>query len=349
MPGGARGAVALIAVTAAMLAAAAAPEAGAAPPVGSCVQPGYRCVPNGRWREAATNTDEHCTWTYNVSWGDGDTSFFVPAPGDEGHADHRYDVAVHHLYKVVIDIPLGFSTDPNVKCTGGRYTHRIEIPGPAINPCVPARGTKPPACYARGVKSGSSLLDQVPRLGRSTLDFLLLSDIRTLRRAKTSTRQEGLIVASYLIPQDRLGALGNSALSRLGKKSGPRVLDGLLAAEAKLATKGDRGAIAPSFRTASAQDALTAALLKDPFGHWIGRLDGDAYVVDLTAPRARDLFRQLARLGETAVTQRRATQVLLSKLPNGDHAEFTTAGPALRYFSAAAARWTSFRFAPLVP
>ncbi|MFL5780640.1 MAG: hypothetical protein ACJ760_04940 [Thermoleophilaceae bacterium] len=348
MPGGVRGAVALVVLAAAIVLAAGA-DAGAAPTVGSCVQPGYRCVPNGRWREAATNTDERCTWTYNVAWGDGHTSFFVPAPGDEGHSDHQYDVAVHHLYNVVITIPLGFSKDPNVKCTGGRYTHRVEIPGPAINPCVPARGGKPPACYARGIKSGASLLDQVPRLGRSTLDFLLLDDIRTLRKVKTSARQAGQILASYLIPQASLRILDDADLSRLGKKSGSSVLDRLLAAEAKLVTKGDRAAIAPSFRTSSAQDAVTQALLKDQFGHWLGRLDGGVYVVDLTAGRARDLFRQLSRLGQTAVTQRGATQVLLSTLPNGDRAEFTTAGPTMRYFSASSAKWTSFRFAPLVP
>src|SRR4051812_18606425 len=113
MPGAARGVIALTAVAAAMLIAAVA-DAGAAPTVGSCVQPGYRCVSNGRWRESATNGDERCTWTYNVDWGDGDTSFFVPAPGHKGHADHSYDIAVHHLYKIVIDIPLGVSKDPDV-------------------------------------------------------------------------------------------------------------------------------------------------------------------------------------------------------------------------------------------
>src|SRR3954447_6534372 len=107
MPGGARGAVTLFVVAVAML-AVAVQEAGAAVPMGSCVQPGYRCVANGRWRESATNTNPRCTWTYNVSWGDGAKSFFVPAPGDEGHADHRFDSTVHHLFRVVIDIPLGF-------------------------------------------------------------------------------------------------------------------------------------------------------------------------------------------------------------------------------------------------
>lgn len=346
MPGGARGAVALIVLAAAMPAVAAG-DAGAAPPVGSCVQPGYRCVPTGRWREAATNNDERCTWTYNVAWGDGAKSFFVPAPGEEGHADHRYDIGVHHLYKVVIDIPLGFSKDPNVKCTGGRYTHRIEIPGPAINPCVPARRTKPPSCYSRGIKSGAPLLDQVPRLGGSTRDFLLLSDIRTLRKAKSSAREEGLIVASYLVPQKRLPVLDAAALTRLGKRSGPKVLDGLLAAEAKLVLKGDRSAITPSFRTEAAQEALTHALLKEVDGGWTGTVDGDARVLALTPARARDLFRELTRLGETAVVQRGATQVLLSDLPNGDRAEFTTAGPTLRYFTAALSSWTSFRFLPV--
>jgi hypothetical protein len=345
MPGGARGAVALTAVAAVVLVCAAGAGAGAALPMGTCVQPGYHCVPNGRWRESATNTDQRCTWTYNVSWGDGATSFFVPAPGDEGHADHHYDVASHHLFKVVIDIPLGFTSDPNVRCTGGRYTHLVEVPGPAVKPCVPARGAKPPKCQVRGIRSGSPLLDQVPRLGRATLDFLVLSDIRVLRRPSSSAREEGLIVASYLVPQRRLGVLGDRALTRLGAKAGQKVLDGLLAAEARLVTKGDRGAIAPSFRTAEAQSALTRALLKDAGGRWIGTSDGDSRVVELTASGARDLFRQLSRLGDTVETRRGATTVSLAELPNGDRAEFTTAGPALRYFTAASGAWTSFRFA----
>jgi hypothetical protein len=343
MPGGARGAVAFFAVAAAML-VAAVPDAGAAVPMGSCVQPGYRCVPNGRWREAATNTDPRCTWTYNVSWGDGDKDFFVPAPGHEGHADHLYDSAVHHLFKVVIDIPLGVSSDPNVKCTGGRYTHRVEIPGPAIRPCVPARRTKASECQSRGIKSGSPLLDQAPRLGRATLDFLLLDDIRALRRAKTGAREEGLRIASWLVPQKRLPVLDSAALTQLGKLSGAKVHDGLLAAEAKLVLKGDRGAIAPSFRTKAAQEALTHALLKEVDGSWTGTVDGEARVLALTPVRARDLFRELTRLGETAVLQRGPTQVLVSELPNGDRAEFTTAGPTLRYLTAASAGWTSFRF-----
>jgi hypothetical protein len=339
---GARGASALIVVAAALAVVAAG--AGAATPVGSCVQPGYHCVRDGAWREAATSTDPRCTWTYDVSWGDGDSSSFVVRPNRDGHADHRYDTSLHHLYKILIDIPLGLSSDPNVKCNGGRYSELVEIPGPAIRPCVPARHTKPPACRLRGIKSGPSLLDQAPHLGRATLDFLMLADIRTLRRAKPSAREEGLIIASYLIPQARLSVLGDSALARLGSKAGPNVLDALLAAEAKLVTTGARDAIGPSFRTPEAQGALTNALLKERDGRWIGQSDGDALVVDLTASRARDLFRQLSRLGQTAVTQRGATTVLVSALPNGDRAEFSTAGPSLRYLVARSGRWTSFRF-----
>src|SRR4051794_303325 len=137
MPGGVRGAVALVVLAAAIVLAAGA-DTVAAPTTGSCVQPGYSCVPNGRWQEAATNTDERCTWTYNVAWGDGHTSFFVPAPGDEGHADHQYDVAGHHLYKGGITIPPGVSKDPDGKGTRGRDTHRPGGPRPASHPRVPA-------------------------------------------------------------------------------------------------------------------------------------------------------------------------------------------------------------------
>lgn len=343
MPGGARGVIALIAVAAAIVAAVAG-DAVAAPATGTCVQPGYSCVPTGRWRESATNPDQRCTWTYNVDWGDGAKSFFVPAPGEEGHADHRYDIAVHHLYKVAIDVPLGISTDPDLRCTGGRYAHRVEIPGPAIVPCVPARRTKPPSCYPLGVASGSPLLDQVPRLGRSTLDFLLLSDIRALRKSTTSDWRAGLIAASYLVPQKRLPVLTDSALTRLGKSTRAKLLAGLLPAEAKLVLKGDRSGVAPSFRSAAAQEALTRALLKEANGDWIGTADGTVRSVVTTTARARDLFRQLTRLGNTAVLQRGGTEVVVSELPNGDRAEFTSAGPSMRYFTAATAAWTSFRF-----
>jgi hypothetical protein len=340
---GARAALALTAVLATLALSSA--SASAATPVGSCVQPGYHCVRDGAWREGAASTDPRCTWTYDVNWGDGDSSSFVVRPGRDGHADHGYDTSLHHLYKIVIDIPLGLSSDPKLKCTGGHYSDLVEVPGPAVKPCVPARHTKPPACQVRGIKSGPSLLDQVPRLGRATLDFLILSDIRTLRKASSSAREEGLIIASYLIPQARVSLLGDNALARLGSHAGPKVFDALLAAEAKLATTGARGAIESSFRTPDAQRALTKALLHEADGRWIGRNDGDAFVVDLSSERARDLFRQLSRLGETATTQRGSTTVLLSDLPNGDRAEYTTAGPAMRYLDAASGKWVTFRFA----
>jgi hypothetical protein len=339
---GVRGAVALTAVLVTLALAAAG--AGAATPVGSCVQPGYHCVSEGRWREAVVSTDPKCKWTYDVDWGDGASSSFVSKLNVQVHVDHRYDTAHHHLYKIVIDVPPGVSTDPDHKCRGGRYTERVEIPGPAVKPCVPARGTAPPACKPLGVKTGSSLLDQVPRLGRTTLDFLLMGDIRELRKAKPNARLDGLILASYLIPQLRLGVLGDRALARLGSRAGPKVLEGLLAAEAKLVTTGDREAITSSFRTSAAQTALTNALLKESDGRWIGRAEAEAVVVDLTANRARDLFRQVSRLGDTATIQRGSTTVLVSALPNDDRAEFTTAGPTMRYFAAASGKWTTFRF-----
>src|SRR3712207_1845695 len=112
---GARGAVALVVVAAALT---AAPAASGAPNPGSCVQPGYRCSYDGRWREAASNTEPRCTWTYDVDWGDGASSSFVVRPGRVGHVDHEFDTSRHGLFRIVIDIPQGVSSDPKLTCTG---------------------------------------------------------------------------------------------------------------------------------------------------------------------------------------------------------------------------------------
>jgi hypothetical protein len=168
-------------------------------------------------------------------------------------------------------------------------------------------------------------------------------DIRTLRKAKPSAREMGLMIASYLVPQGRLQVLADSALARLGSRAGRKVLKKLLAAEAALATTGDRDGIEPSFRNPDAQQALTTALLKDRAGRWIGRADGDARIVDLSPKGAGDLHRRLSRLGDTTSISRGGTTVSVSNLPNGDVAQYTTAGPTMRYL--AAGEWTTFRFA----
>ena len=340
MPLGARGAFALVAVSATLTVAGA--DASAAIPAGTCVQPGYHCSYDGLWREGASNNEPRCTWTYNVDWGDGAGSSFVVRPNREAHVDHEYDTSRHRLYRVAIEVPQGVSSDPKLTCTGGRYVDLVEIPGPNVRPCVPARRTKPPDCHRRGIGSGPPLLDQVPKLGRGTLDFLVLADIRTFRRAQASAREMGLIIASYLVPQSRLRVLSDRALARLGSSSMRKILRKLLAAEAKLTTTGDRDGIEPSFRTPDAQQALTNALLKDREGRWIGRDDGTAQVVDLTPKAAGELHRRLSRLGDTTSISRGPTTVSVSNLPNGDLVEYTTAGPTMRYLTAG--QWTAFRF-----
>jgi hypothetical protein len=337
---GARGAVALVAVSATL--AVAGPDRALAIPAGTCVQPGYHCAYDGLWREAASNDEPRCTWTYNVDWGDGKASSFVVRPGREGHVDHEYDTSRHRLYRIVIDVPQGVSSDPKLKCTGGRYVDLVEIPGPNVRPCVPARRTKPPDCHRRGIGSGPPLLDQVPKLSRATLDFLVLADIRTFRRAQASARDVGLIIASYLVPQSRLPVLSDRALARLGSSSMQKVLRKLLAAEATLTTTGERDGIEPSFRTPDAQVALTNALLKDRAGRWIGRAEGAARTVALSPRAAGELHGRLTRLGDTTSITRGSNTISLSTLPNGDLVEYTTAGPTMRY--SAAGRWTAFRF-----
>jgi hypothetical protein len=337
---GARGAVALVAVSAALTFAPAG--ASGAAPVGSCVQLGYHCSYDGRWREAASNTEPRCTWTYNVDWGDGTASSFIVRPNRTAQVDHEFDTARHGLYRVAIDVPQGVSTDPKLTCTGGRYVDLVEVPGPGITPCVPARRTRPPDCRRRGIKGGSPLLDQVPGLGRRTLDLLVLSDIRALRRAKAGAHEVGLILASYVVPQRRLSVLADGALTRLGSTAGRKVLRKLLAAEAALVTAGDRDGLEPSFRSRDVQDVLTNALLRDQSGHFVGRAAGDALVLDLSPKEAGDLYRRLSRLGDTTSITRGPTTVSVSTLPNGDLVEYTTAGPTMRYL--AAGEWTTFRF-----
>ncbi|HKP89518.1 MAG TPA: hypothetical protein VJT75_06030 [Thermoleophilaceae bacterium] len=337
---GARGAVALVAVSAAL--AFAGSEASAAP-AGTCVQTGYHCSYDGLWREAASNTEPRCTWTYNVDWGDGTASSFIVRPNRDAHVDHRYRTSRHGIFRVVIDVPQGVSSDPKLTCTGGHYVDLVEVPGPAVRPCVPARRTRPPDCDRRGVKGGSPLLDQVPSMKRSTLDFLLLADIRTFRKAQASAREMGEVIASYLVPQSRLSVVTRSALARLGSGSAKRVLRNLTAAEAALVTAGDRDAIEPSFRSAEAQDVLTGALLKDRSGRWLGREDGVARTIDLSPKAAGELYRRLSRLGDTTSISRGPTTVSVSNLPNGDIVQYSTAGPSMRYLAAGV--WTTFRFA----
>ena len=336
---GARGAVALVAVSAALTVPAG--DAGAAIPAGTCVQPGYHCSYDGLWREAASNTEPRCTWTYNVDWGDGTASSFIVRPNREAHVDHEYGTSRHGIYRIVIEVPQGVSTDPELTCTGARYVDLVEVPGPAVRPCVPARPTRPPDCQRRGIKGGSPLLDQVPRLRRGTLDFLVLADIRTLRRTR-SAREAGLVLATWLVPRERLAVLSDRALARLGSRAGRKVLRKLIAAEAALVTDGDRDGIEPSFRNRDAQEALTNALLRDRAGRFVGRPAGDARVLDLSPSGAEDLYRRLSRLGDTTSISRGTTTVSVSTLLNGDLVQYTTAGPTLRYL--AAGEWTTFRF-----
>ena len=82
--------------------------------------------------------------------------------------------------------------------------------------------------------------------------------------------------------------------------------------------------------------------MKDRAGRWIGREDADARIVDLSPKGADELYRRLSRLGDTTSISRGGTTVSVSNLPNGDVAQYTTAGPTLRYL--AAGEWTTFRF-----
>lgn len=77
---------------------------------------------------SVTNTSSICTWTYNIAWGDGDSSSFVSTPGSTQSATHKY--LRSGFYTITVDIPPGSSSDPNRACGSLIEQHLVEVPGP---------------------------------------------------------------------------------------------------------------------------------------------------------------------------------------------------------------------------
>ena len=91
---------------------------------------------------SVTNTSTMCTWTYNIAWGDGNSSSIVSTPGSTKSATHQY--LSSGFYTVTVNVPPGSSSDPNITCGTLTEQHLVEVPGPNtfISPTsAPASGS----------------------------------------------------------------------------------------------------------------------------------------------------------------------------------------------------------------
>src|SRR5919107_5243128 len=61
------------------------------------------CLPTGDVTLHADNTSGVCTWTYNIAWGDGQSSSFVSRPGITESASHKY--INPGIYTIDVTIP----------------------------------------------------------------------------------------------------------------------------------------------------------------------------------------------------------------------------------------------------
>lgn len=94
----------------------------------ACTNSDYICLPDGHSEATLTNTSAACTWTYNYDWGDGTSTSIISTPGSSQLITHDYTSP--GLYNIVVTIPAGSSSDPNVTCLAGSFTDNVEVPEP---------------------------------------------------------------------------------------------------------------------------------------------------------------------------------------------------------------------------